>query len=81
MERVVMGMGRINTFGPINWNTYYKRPPADYSPCRSCLHDDGCPRSVNPDRRNRCTGWIEWFSMAWPGKKKAAHSGANTEDG
>ena len=81
MERVVMGMGRINTFGPIDWNTYYKQPPADSSPCRSCPHDNSCPRSVDPDRKNRCTDWIKWFSPRWPGKKKAAHSGANTEGG
>ena len=48
MERVVMGMGRINTFGPINWNAYYKRPPVILLFRFSFPHTQGAGKREKP---------------------------------
>ena len=84
MERVVRG-----TFGPVDWRAYYRRRfPVDdvlaAKPCRRCPHKGECNKSINPAHKSPCWRWIKWCRQIWPvvtGKKKAAHSGANTEDG
>lgn len=77
----------MNTFGVINWRYYYKKSfpvQIEPAPCESCPYTTTCRKSIDPQRGTVCWRYVGWFRRVWPvvtGKKKAASSGANTENG
>lgn len=70
-------MGMINTFGPIDWETYYRKPqpfkPLELLPCQDCGKTGRCTVVTDPDSENHCARYRRWVEFCWPivtGKRK-----------
>ena len=87
-------MAGFNTWGPIDWWSYYKRPldgpeflrrmGVNPYPCSVCARNSACQKRVELGNTNQCKYIRRWMYDDYPritNKIKAAHGDSSSEDG